>query len=112
METQQDTQITHLQHCLQTLTILSKMCETLGPDLLENTGHILSFAKATFERACQSLSGDDDAGSDAFETESLSMGFGLVSAVMTGEGEVGDTIYRYCCWAGKTLYVSLAPERE
>ena len=63
------------------------MCETLGPDLLENTGHILSFIKATLERACSSLDVDGEA-VDAFESETLTMAFGLMSTILTGDTEV------------------------
>ena len=77
----QSKQIKHLQHCLQILAILSKMCETQGPDLLEDTGHILSFVKATLERACRSFDTDSDA-VEVFETETLTMAFGLTTTVL------------------------------
>ncbi|XP_072038821.1 transport and Golgi organization protein 6 homolog [Amphiura filiformis] len=90
LEVNQSKQIKHLQHCLQILAILSKMCETQGPDLLENTGHILSFVKATFERACQSLDAEGSDAIDAFETETLTMAFGLTSTLLMGDGETAE----------------------
>ncbi|XP_033626737.1 transport and Golgi organization protein 6 homolog [Asterias rubens] len=86
IEENQDTQVTHIQHSLQVLAILSKLCENLGPAVLENTSQMLEFARATLDRAASSLDCQGET-CDVFETETLTLALGLVSAILRGDLE-------------------------
>ncbi|XP_038077559.1 transport and Golgi organization protein 6 homolog [Patiria miniata] len=86
LEEGRDGQVTRLQHSLQVLALLSKLCEDLGPDVLENTAQMLEFARATLDRAASSLDVKGET-FDVFETETLTLAFGLVSAILSGDLE-------------------------
>ena len=77
----------HLQHSLQVLAVLSRLCQDLGPEVLEDTGQMLAFVQATLDRAASAL---DQRGEtfDVFETETLTLAFGLTSAILSGDLEV------------------------
>ncbi|XP_022106681.1 transport and Golgi organization protein 6 homolog isoform X2 [Acanthaster planci] len=86
IEEGQNSQVIRLQHSLQVLAVLSKLCQDLGPGVLENTAQMLAFARATLDRAASSLDVEGHT-FDVFETETLTLVFGLVSAILSGDLE-------------------------
>ncbi|XP_046550543.1 transport and Golgi organization protein 6 homolog [Haliotis rubra] len=87
----QDTQEVELfNRRLIVLNLLASMCEELGPSCLNKTQHILAFVRATLERGVEVCRATMEELTGLFESETLSMAMGLLTAVMGGAVQVEE----------------------
>ncbi|XP_048254734.1 transport and Golgi organization protein 6 homolog [Haliotis rufescens] len=87
----QDTQEVELfNRRLIVLNLLASMCEELGPSCLRKTQHILAFVRATLERGVEVCRATTEELTGLFESETLSMAMGLLTAVMGGAVQVDE----------------------
>ncbi|XP_064611997.1 transport and Golgi organization protein 6 homolog [Liolophura sinensis] len=73
-----------------TLNLLADMCETLGPSFLKSSQHVLEFVKSTLERGVEVCRCTADQDTGLFETETITMAMGLLTAVLSGALEVTE----------------------
>ncbi|KAL3860129.1 hypothetical protein ACJMK2_010294 [Sinanodonta woodiana] len=66
------------------LNLLAAMCETLGPNCLQSFQHTVEFIKVTLERGIQVCNSTEDEIFGAFESETVTMAIGMLTAIMTG----------------------------
>ncbi|XP_076469852.1 transport and Golgi organization protein 6 homolog [Babylonia areolata] len=72
------------------LHLLASICETFGSECLSDNTHILLFVKASLERGVAVCGGTTDEEMAVFETETMSMAMGLLTAVMAGAVEMKE----------------------
>ncbi|XP_067651346.1 transport and Golgi organization protein 6 homolog isoform X2 [Haliotis asinina] len=72
------------------LNLLASLCEELGPSCLRKTQHILAFVRATLERGVEVCRATTEELTGLFESETLSMAMGLLTAVMGGAVQVDE----------------------
>ncbi|XP_062575035.1 transport and Golgi organization protein 6 homolog isoform X2 [Saccostrea cucullata] len=72
------------------LNVLAQLCEDLGPSCIKSPSQTLSFVQATLERAIQICSQSEDELTGYFESETLSMAMGLLTAMLSGAVEMSD----------------------
>ncbi|XP_061197020.1 transport and Golgi organization protein 6 homolog [Saccostrea echinata] len=72
------------------LSVLAQLCEDLGPSCIKSPSQTLSFVQATLERAIQICSQSEDEMTGYFESETLSMAMGLLTAMLSGAVEMND----------------------
>ncbi|KAK3603873.1 hypothetical protein CHS0354_042880 [Potamilus streckersoni] len=66
------------------LNLLAAMCETLGPHCLRSFQHTVEFIKVTLERGIQVCKSTEDEFFGVFESETVTMAIGMLTAIMTG----------------------------
>ncbi|KAK3086876.1 hypothetical protein FSP39_024780 [Pinctada imbricata] len=79
-----------MQNKLIILQLLALMCEDIGPTCLKNTQQTLDFVKVTLERGIQVCENTEDEMTTFFESETLTMAMGLLTAVLSGALKITD----------------------
>lgn len=74
------------QKSLVTLQLVAVMCDKLGPSILQNGCHMLAFIKSTLQRGC--ILSDSEHLEGALASETLTMAFGMLSAILGGATKV------------------------
>ena len=83
-----DKQVNSYQQSLVILQLLAVMCDKLGPSILKDVKHMLDFVHSTLQRACISCVSDTDLLERGLITETLTMAFGMLSAILGGAAEL------------------------
>lgn len=70
------------------LSLVSSLCQGLGPTVLQSVDHMILFAHASLERACKHLHGEEAMLLGSFEAETVMFAFGLLSTLLVGTTKV------------------------
>ncbi|XP_021372366.1 transport and Golgi organization protein 6 homolog isoform X2 [Mizuhopecten yessoensis] len=72
------------------LNLLAAICEEIGPSCLKNTQQTLKFVQVTLERGVQVCKNTCDDVLGVFESETLTMAMGMLTAVLTGTIKISE----------------------
>ncbi|XP_060077025.1 transport and Golgi organization protein 6 homolog isoform X2 [Ylistrum balloti] len=83
------------QRKVSVLNLLAAICEEIGPSCLKNTQQTLKFVQVTLERGVQVCKNTCDDILGAFESETLTMAMGMLTAVLTGTIKITEDDREY-----------------
>ncbi|XP_071959551.1 transport and Golgi organization protein 6 homolog [Antedon mediterranea] len=82
-EIDQSDKLHNIQHALVVLNLVAKICDEMGPDVLENKKQMIAFIEATLQRVCKGMERTRSQENSAmFEDETLSMALGLLGLIV------------------------------
>lgn len=85
-----DKQASAHQQSLLILHLLALMCDKLGPSILNDVQQMLAFIKSTLQRGCALCETEDAFLEGGLVSETLTMAFGMLSAIMGGAAKVSS----------------------
>ncbi|XP_033754079.1 transport and Golgi organization protein 6 homolog isoform X2 [Pecten maximus] len=85
----------NFQRKVSVLNLLAAICEEIGPSCLKNTQQTLKFVQVTLERGVQVCKNTSDEVLGAFESETLTMAMGMLTAVLTGTIKITEDDREY-----------------
>ncbi|XP_031563618.1 transport and Golgi organization protein 6 homolog [Actinia tenebrosa] len=83
-----DRQASADQRSLLILHLLALMCDKLGPSILKDVQQMLAFIKSTLQRGCALCETEEGLLEGGLVSETLTMAFGMLSAIMGGASKV------------------------
>ncbi|XP_065934325.1 transport and Golgi organization protein 6 homolog isoform X2 [Magallana gigas] len=90
IEDQQHQKLRSYHQKVMVLNVLAQLCEDLGPSCIKSPSQTLRFVQATLERAIQICSQSDDEMTGYFESETLTMAMGLLTAMLSGAVKMNE----------------------
>ncbi|XP_052233496.1 transport and Golgi organization protein 6 homolog isoform X2 [Dreissena polymorpha] len=83
--------ICNFEKQMKLLNLLASTCESLGPECIKNAQQTLVFVRATLSRGIQVCHNTEDIETEVFQSETLTMAMGLLTALLTGAFQLTDS---------------------